>query len=172
MQKVKRYAIITGIVVLVLFIVGIALAVIFDALLGVVYVTLIVLAAVTLIVLALQVYGVFAIIRTVKAVRVELQPLLLSAQETAGLAKETMGMVKETAGSVKETAKVAGQTVATIGTTARFTSEVALNPSLRAASLLVGTQQLLRALLGRGLTGKRADQRRREQMTAAIEGEE
>lgn len=172
MQKVKRFSIIAGIVVLVLLIIGITLAVIFDALLATLYVTLIILAAITLIVLILQVYGVFVIIRTVKAVRTELQPLITSVQETAGIAKETVGMAKETMGTVKETAKVAGQTVGVIGTTTRFTSEIALNPSLRAAALVVGVRQMLGLLLGRGLAGKRADQRRKEQMSAAIRGEE
>src|SRR6266849_10435842 len=112
MQGARRFLLIAGIVILVLLVVGIVFAAIFDAWLDILYVSLIVVAAFTLIVTALQVYAVWMLIRTISTVRNEMQPLLVSVQETVSV--------------VKETAKTAGQTVSVIGGATRLTSEVAL----------------------------------------------
>ncbi len=160
MQNAKRFAIIGGITIAVLLIAGFVLAAFFNALLGVLYVTLIILAAFSLMSTALLIYSLIVLIRTIQTVNDELKPLLASLQETMGI--------------VKETAKAAGQTATTIGSTAQLTREFALGPSVRAVAGLVAGQQVLRVFFGRGHAGRRADQRRREQMeymNGAVGGE-
>ena len=161
MQKAKRYLILAGIVVLILLLIGIGFAAYFNAWLDILYVSLIVVAAFTLFVAALQIYTIIMLIRTISTVRDELKPLLVSVQETIGV--------------VKDTARSAGQTATAIGTTARFTNDFAIVPTVRTVSLLIAVQQVLRIFLGRGHAGSRADQRRRRQMeaeaAAAVGGE-
>ena len=160
MQNAKRFAIIGGITIAVLLIAGFVLAAFFNALLGVLYVTLIILAAFSLMSTALLIYSLIVLIRTIQTVNDELKPLLASLQETVSI--------------VKETAKAAGQTATTIGSTAQLTREFALGPSVRAVAGLVAGQQVLRVFFGRGHAGRRADQRRREQMeymNGAVGGE-
>ena len=157
MQKAKRYLLIAGIVVAVLLIVGIIFAAIYNAWLVILYISLIIVAAFTLVVAALQIYMIVMLIRTISTVRDELKPLLASVQETVGV--------------VQATARSAGQTAATIGTAARFTSDFAIEPTVRAASLLLAAQHMIRVFLGRGHAGSRFDQRRRQQMDAIYGGE-
>ncbi len=164
MKNVKLYAIIVGSVVLALLIIGIFFAAIFNAWLDILYVSLIIAATFTLLVAALQVYAIVALVSTISTVRNEMKPLLTSVQETVGVAKDTVD-------AVQEMAKSAGQTATAIGATARFTSDFAIGPSVRVAAMLVAVQQVLRVFLGRGHTGTRADQRRKQQMDAAVGGE-
>lgn len=157
MQKAKRYSLIVGIVILVLLIIGIVFAAIYDAWLAILYIALIILAAFTLAVAALQIYTIVMLIRTISTVRDEMKPLLASVQETVGV--------------VKETARSAGQTVVTVSTAARFTRDFAFGPTIQVTALLVAAQRTIRVFLGRGLVGSRLDQRRRQQMDAAMGGE-
>ncbi len=159
-----RYSSIAGVVVLTLLIDGIIVAAIFNAWLDILYVALIIVAAFTLIVAGMQIYTVVMLIGTISTVRDEMKPLLASVQETVGVAKETVD-------ALQEMAKSAGQTATAIGATARFTSDFAIGPSVRVAAMLVAAQQMLRVFLGRGHTGTRADQRRKQQMDAAVGGE-
>ncbi len=157
MQRAKRYSIIVGVVVLVLLIMGIVLAAIFNAWLDILYISLIIVATFTLVVLAFQIYTVFLLIRTITTVRDELKPLLASLQETLGI--------------VRETAKTAGHSATTIGSTAQLTNEFALGPSVRAVSVVVAGRQMLRVFLGKGHAASRAEQRRKQQMEAITGGE-
>jgi hypothetical protein len=157
MQNAKRYSIIVGVVVLVLLIIGIVLAAIFNAWLDILYISLIIVATFTLVVHAFQIYTVLLLIRTITTVRDELKPLLASVQETLGI--------------VRETAKTAGHSATTIGSTAQLTSELALGPSVRAASAVVAGRQMLGVFLGKGHAASRAEQRRKQQMEAITGGE-
>ena len=67
---------------------------------------------------------------------------------------------------MRETAKTAGHTVSTIGSTAQMTSDLAVAPTVRAASAVIAGQQMLRVFLGRGQTARRWDERRKQQMEA------
>ena len=155
MKGATRYAIIAG-VILVLLIVGIVVAAIFGVLLDVLYIFLMLLAALMLAATLLQVYSVVLLIQTITTVRNEMKPLLASVQETVGI--------------VKDTAKTAGHTVSTIGTTTQFASEFAVGPSVRAVAAVVAAQQLFRVFLGKGHVASRAEQRRRQQMEAGAGG--
>ena len=99
MKGATRYAIIAG-VILVLLIIGIIVAAIFGVLLDVLYIFLMLLAALMVVATLMQVYSVVLLIQTITTVRNELKPLLASVQETLGI--------------VKDTAKTAGHTVSTI----------------------------------------------------------
>jgi hypothetical protein len=158
-QKIKNIALITG-AVLVIVIVGIiVVGVTTGNMLNVVYVSLIIVALLTLVVTVLQIITIARLIGTITTVRDEMKPLLASVQDTVGV--------------VKETAKNANQTVATIGTAARFTSDFAIQPSVRVVALLVAAQQVIRVFTGKGHVRSRADQRRKQQMEAeaAVGGE-
>jgi membrane-bound ClpP family serine protease len=157
MQKAKRYSLIAGIVILVLLIIGIVFAAIYNAWLAILYIALIILAAFTLAVTAFQIYTIVMLIRTISTVRDEMKPLLASVQETVDV--------------VKETAKSAGQTAVTVSTAARFTRDFAFAPTIQVTALLLAAQRTIRVFLGRGLVGSRLDQRRRQQMDAAMGGE-
>jgi hypothetical protein len=151
-QKIKNIALITGIV-LAIFIVGIILVGVFTGRMDyVVYVSLIIVALFTLAVTVLQIIAIVSLIRTITTVRDEMKPLLASVQETAGV--------------VQETAKNANQAVATIGAAARFTSDFAVQPSVRVVAFLVAAQQVIRLFMGKGHVRSRADQRRKQQMEA------
>jgi hypothetical protein len=105
-----------------------------------------------LIATALQIYSIVALIRTIMTIRDEMKPLLASVQETVGI--------------MKDTAKTAGHTASTIGSTAQMTSDLAVGPTIRAASAVVAGQQMIRVFLGRGHTARRWDVRRKQQMEA------
>ena len=161
LRRVKIILAIVGIV-LVLIILGIiALGLFTKSMLDVVYVSLIIVALFTLVVTALQIWAIAALLGTISAVDKEMKPLLASVQETVGV--------------VKDTARSAGQTAAAIGTAARLTNNFAIAPTVRAVSLLVAVQQVIRVFVGRGHARSRADQRRKQQMeaeaTAAVGGE-
>ncbi len=156
-QKIKNIALITG-AVLVLVIVGIIIVGVFTGhMIDVVYVSLIIVALFTLAVTVLQIIAIVRLMGTISTVRDEMKPLLASVQETVGV--------------VKDTARSAGQTAAAIGTAARFTSDFAVGPSVRAAALLMAAQQVIRVFVGKGHVRSRADQRRKQQMESAAGGE-
>jgi hypothetical protein len=157
MKGVTRYAIIAG-VILVLLIIGIIVAAIFGVLLDVLYIFLMLLAALMVAATVLQVFSVIMLIQTITTVRNELKPLLASVQETVGI--------------VKDTAKTAGHTVTTIGNTTQFASEFAVGPSVRAVAAVVAAQQMFRVFLGKGHVASRVEQRRRQQMEAGAGGGE
>lgn len=142
MQKAKRYAMIIGIVVGVLLIIGIVLAAIFDAWLNILYICLIVLAAFTLVAVAFQIYSVLMLIQAISTVRNEMKPLISTVQETVDI--------------VKDTAKTAGHTASTIGETAQMTQAFAIKPTVRVVAGLIAARQVLRVFTG----GRRADNRR------------
>ncbi len=158
-QKIKNIALSTGaalvIVIVGIIVVGVATGHMID----VVYVSLIIVALLTLAVTVLQIIAIVRLIGTITMVRDEMKPLLASVQETVGV--------------VKETAKNANQTVATIGTAARFTSDFAVQPSVRVVAFLVAAQQVIRLFMGKGHVRSRADQHRKQQMEAeaAVGGE-
>ena len=152
MQSAKRYAIIVGVVVGLVLLVGIILAAFFGVLLQLLYITLIILVLLMVMAVLFQIYSVIKLLRTIRTVRDEMKPLLNSVQETVGI--------------VKDTAKTAGSTVSTIGTATKFTSELALGPSVRTVATVMAGQEMLRVFLGKGHVRSRAEQRRKEQMEA------
>jgi hypothetical protein len=152
MQSAKRYAIIVGVVVGLILVVGIILAAIYGKLLELLYITLIILALLMIAAVLFQLYSVIKMIRTITTVRDEMKPLLNSVQETVGI--------------VKDTAKTAGHTVSTISTATKFTSDHALGPSVRTVATVLAGQEVLRVFLGKGHARNRAEQRRKEQMEA------
>ncbi|GCE19592.1 hypothetical protein [Dictyobacter kobayashii] len=152
MQKAKRFAIIAGVVVAIILVGGVTLAIIFGKLLELLYVVLIILALLLIAGTVYQIYSVFKLVRAINTVRDEMKPLI--------------GSVNETIGIVKDTAKTAGNTVTTIGTATKFTSELALGPSVRAVAAVVAAQEMGRVFLGKGHARSRAEERRRQQMEA------
>jgi hypothetical protein len=152
MKVAKRFAITVGVIVPVVLIVGLALAVRFNALLAVLYVFLIILALFLIAATAFQIYSIVLLIRTVQTVRDEMKPLVTSVQETIGI--------------VQDTARSAGQTVSTISSTAQLTSEFALGPTVRTAAAVIAGQGILRIFLGKGHARTRAEQRRQKQREA------
>lgn len=151
MRGAIRYAIIAG-VVLVVLIIGIILAAIFGVLLDVLYIFLMILAALMVTGTLLQIYSVIMLIRTITTVRDEMKPLLASVQDTVGI--------------FKDTAQTASHTVSTIGSTAQLASEFGVGPGVRAAAAVVAGGRVVSVFLGRGKPGTRADKRRKEQMEA------
>jgi hypothetical protein len=153
MQRAKRFVLIAGVVVLVLFVAGIVVAAIFHVLLDVLYICLMILAVLMILATLFQVYSILMLVRTITTVRDEMKPLLASVQETIGV--------------VRDTAKTAGQTVSTVGATTKFAQDIALGPSVHAAAAVVAGQQMLRVFFGKGQTKTRAELRRQQQMAAA-----
>lgn len=151
MKKAMRFAIIAG-VIFVLLLIGIILAAVFGVLQEVLYIFLMLLASIMVLATLLQVYSVVVLIRTIITVRDEMKPLLASAQETLGI--------------VKDTAQTAGSTVGTIGSTSELVKDLALAPSIRAVAVVSAGQQMVRVFFGKGGPRSRAEQRRREQMAA------
>ncbi|GHO87717.1 hypothetical protein [Dictyobacter formicarum] len=152
MQKAKRFAIITGVVVAIILVGGVAAAAFFGKLLELLYVVLIVLALLLIAGTMYQIYSVFKLVRAINTVRDEMKPLI--------------GSVNETVGIMKDTARTAGNTVSTIGTATKFTSELALGPSVRAAAAVVAAREMGRVFLGKGHARSRAEERRKQQMEA------
>jgi len=152
MQSAKKYAIIVGIVLAVIIVLGITLAAIFGVLLELLYIILAILALLLVGATLFQVYSIVVLIRTITTVRDEMKPLLASVQETVGI--------------VKDTAKTAGHTAATIGHAASFTSDIALAPGIRAVASVVAGQEMVRVFLGKGHVRTRAEQRRKQQLEA------
>ena len=146
MKGATRYAIIAG-VVIVLLVIGIILAAIFGVLLDVLYIFLMLLAALMVGATLLQVYSIVMLMRTISLVRNEMKPLLASVQDTIGI--------------VKDTAQTAGHTVSTVGSTTQLASELAIGPSVHAVAAALAGQQMIRVFLGKGRTKSRAEQRRR-----------
>ena len=156
MRSATKYGIIAGVILLVL-IIGIIVAAIFGVLPDVLYIFLMLLAALLVTATLLQIYSIFMLIRTIKTVRNEMEPLFDSIKETVGIAKDT--------------AKTAGHTVSTISATTQLTSEFAVAPGVRAAASVVAVQQMFRVFLGKGHIEHRVDQRRKEQIEAGAGGD-
>lgn len=156
MRSAIKYVIIISIIVLLL-LVGIIIAAIFNVLLPFLYIVLILLATLSVAGTFLQIYWIIMLTRTVLLVRNEVRPLLASAQETVG--------------AVKETAQTAGRTVSTIGHISQFFTEFALGPSVRIVAGLVAAQQVLGVLLGKGRVRSRAEQRRKQRSEAGAGGD-
>ena len=156
-QKIKNIALITGASLVLAILLIIVAGVITRDMKDVVYVSLIIVALLTLAVTVLQIIAILRLIGTISTVRDEMKPLLASVQETVGV--------------VKDTARSAGQTAAAIGTAARFTSDFAVGPSVRAAALLIAARHVIRVFVGKGHVRSRADERRKRQMEAAVGGE-
>lgn len=152
----KKISIAVG-VLLVLLIVGIIVAAIFGVELDVLYIFLMLLAILMIAATVFQVYWVVMLIRTITTVREEVRPLLLSVQETAGI--------------VKDTAKTAGHAVSTVNVVSQLASEFALGPGVRVVAALIGGQQILRVLLGKGHVASRFEERRKQQMEAGAGGQ-
>jgi hypothetical protein len=144
-------------VVLVVLVVGIIVAAIFGVLLDVLYIFLMILAVLMVAATVFQVYWVVMLIRTITTVREEVRPLLLSVQETAGI--------------VKDTAKTAGHAVSTVNVVSQLASEFALGPGVRVVAVLLGIQQIVRVLFGKGHVTSRFEERRKQQMEAGAGGQ-
>lgn len=158
MKGALRGGLIGAAVVLLLAIVLIVLAAIFNFLLDLLYITLIVLAAFSLISTGFLIFTMLLLIQSITTVRNEMKPLLTSVQETVGI--------------VKDTARTAGQTASTIGSTAQLTKEFAIAPSVRAVAAVVAVQQMLRVFMGKGRIRSRSEERRKRQMEAIAAGGE
>jgi hypothetical protein len=152
----KNISIAVG-VLLVVLIVGIVAAGIFGVLLDVLYIFLMLLAVLMVAATVFQVYWVIMLIRTITTVREEVQPLLSSVQETAGI--------------VKDTAKTAGHAVSTVNIISQLASEFAVGPGVRVVAALLGGQQALRVLFGKGHIASRFEERRKQQMEAGAGGQ-
>ncbi len=152
----KNISIAVG-VLLVVLIVGIIVAGIFGVLLDVLYIFLMLLAVLMVAATVFQVYWVIMLIQTITTVREEVRPLLSSVQETAGI--------------VKDTAKTAGHAVSTVNIISQLASEFALGPGVRVVAALLGGQQVLRVLFGKGHIASRFEERRKQQMEAGAGGQ-
>ncbi|HEY0752673.1 MAG TPA: hypothetical protein VGD98_01740 [Ktedonobacteraceae bacterium] len=156
MQGVLRNIKIWGSILLVLLVVGLFVAGFTGHLLDVLYITLIVLAFFSLLSTVLLIYAVSVLTQTVLQVRDEMKPLLSSVMETVGVAKETAEVVKETA-------QHAGKTAGTLASTARLTRDYAIEPTVRAAALMLAGREMTRMFLGRGKARTRLETRRQKQ---------
>jgi hypothetical protein len=152
MKAVRNYAIIVGVVLLIVIVGGITWAAIAGGLLGLLYSCLIVLALLLVGAMLFQIYSILMLLQTVRTVRNELKPLIASAQETVGI--------------VQNTAKAAGGTVSAISTITNFTSDVAVAPGLRAVAGVIAGQEVLRVFLRKGQARSRAEIRRQQQLEA------
>ncbi len=166
MQRALQIVRIVGIGLGILLLVALVIAGIFGQLLNVLYIVLIFLAFFSLFSTALVIYAIVMLIQTITVVRDEMKPLLISVQETVGVAKETVEVVKETA-------QHAGKTANTVATAARLTRDYAVAPSVRATALVLASQQMVRVFAGQGRTRNRANERRKkqEEMIASMNGD-
>ncbi len=164
MKRVLQFAKIIGIILALLLVIGLALAARTGQLLNVLYVALIFLAFFSLLSTALLIYATVMFIQTIKVVRDEMKPLMLSVQETVGVAKETVE-------AVKETAHHAGQTAGTLASTARLTRDYAVAPTVRAAALVLAGREMARVFAGKGRARTRMEERQRRQEQLLREAE-
>lgn len=156
MKRALVYAIIVGIVLLLLLAGGLVLAGIFGQFLTVLYIALIVLAVFSLFATALLIYAMIKLMQTIILVHDEVRPLLDSMQETVGVAKETAVVVRETA-------QHAGKAAGTLASATRLTKDYAITPPIRAAAVVLAGSQMIKVFLGRGHVRTRAEARRRKQ---------
>ena len=152
MQAAKRFVRIVMVILGVMLIVGLTLAAIFKVLPDVLYVCLIILALLMVGATLFQIYAIIALMRTIRNVRDEMKPLLVSVQETVGI--------------MKDTAQTAGHTVSTIGQTTKLTSEFVLAPVIHTVASVVAVQGMMRVFLGKGHIRNRAERRREQQLEA------
>jgi hypothetical protein len=164
MKRVLQFAKIVGIILLILLVVGLVVAGIFGQLLNVLYIALIFLAFFSLLSTAFLIYATVMLIQTIQVVRDEMRPLMLSVQETVGVAKETVE-------AVKETAHHAGQTAGTLASTARLTRDYAVAPTVRAAALMLAGRDMVRVFAGKGRARTRVEDRQRRQEQLLREAE-
>jgi hypothetical protein len=123
------------------------------------YIILIVLAFLMVAATLAQVYSIFRLVNTVNTIRNEMQPLLVSVNDTVTI--------------VKDTARTAGNTVSAIGTATNLTSNFVVGPSIRAAATISALRQVFSTFLGRGIVRTQYERRRQEQREAgAGAGEE
>jgi hypothetical protein len=158
MQTAKRVMIWGGIAFLAILIIGLGIAAWFGVLLTVVYIFLIILATLMSLATFMQVFMLFATLRTISTIQNESKPLIAEVQSTVGI--------------VKDTAKTAGQTVSTVRATAGLASEFVLGPSVRTVATILGFTQMARVFFGSGKTRSRYQERRRQQQAAAAMMEE
>lgn len=156
MKRALRYVKIVGLVLLIALVAGLIFAGVKGQLLNVLYIVLIFLAFFSLLSTALLIYAIVMLIQTIMLVRDEMKPLLISVQETVGVAKETVEVVKETA-------QYAGHTAGTLASTARLTKDYAVAPAVRVAALGLAGRQMARVFFGKGHARNRAEERRRRQ---------
>jgi hypothetical protein len=157
MKSAKRYALIVGIVLLIVLVVGIVACAIYGRLLELLYISLVILAILMVGTTLFQIYSIAKLIKAITIVRDEFRPLIGSVQETVGI--------------VKDTAKTAGSTVTTIGSAAKLTSDVALGPGVRTVASVVAARQVVRVFFGKGRARSQAEARRQQQeeaMAAAV----
>ena len=160
-ERTTRYVILISAVVLALMITGFIFARIFGVLLPVFYISIIVLASLLIISTVLLIYALLTALRTFATVTDEINPLLTSLQHSVDMLTQT---VEETTEAVKDTTKSASQTATTISSATRMVTQYVAGPSLRAVSLLVGGQQMLRVFLGMGRARRRYEERRQQEM--------
>jgi hypothetical protein len=139
-------------VAVVLFALFLFLAAWFGFLVETLYVILIVLAFLMVAAMAAQIYSIYRLINTVNTIKAEMQPLLVSVNDTVTI--------------VKDTARTAGNTVSAIGTATNLTSNFVVGPSVRAAAIISATRQVLRTFFGRGYVRSQYEQRRQQQREA------
>jgi hypothetical protein len=160
-EKTTRYVILIASVILALMIIGFAIARIFGVLLPVFYVAIIVLASLLIISTVMLIYALLTALRTLAAMRDEVNPMLLSLQHTVEKVSES---VDETTEAVKDTAKSATQTATTVSSTVQLATQYTAVPTVRAVGVLVGGQQMLRVFLGKGNARRRYEERRQQQL--------
>jgi hypothetical protein len=158
MQAAKQFALIVSVILVILLVVGLILAATFKVLTDVLYVFLIILAILMIGATLFQIYSIMALIRTIRTVRDEMHPLVVSVQETVGI--------------MKETAQTAGHTVSTIGQTTKLTSEFVLAPVIQTVASVVAVRGMMRVFLGKGHTRSRAERRYEQQLEAMRESRE
>lgn len=156
MKGALRYAILVAIVLLLIVVAGLVLGGIFGQYLNILYIALIVVAFFSVLSTALLIYAVIKLIQIILLVREEIRPLLMSMQETVGVAKET-------AEAVKDTAQHAGKAAGTLVGATRLTKEYAVSPPVQAAALVLAGRQMVKVFFGKGHVRTRAEERRRRQ---------
>jgi hypothetical protein len=156
MKRAMQYMKIVGSVLLILLVAGLILAGIYGQLLNVLYIVLIFLAFFSLLSTALLIYATVVLVQTIVVVRDEMKPLLVSVQETLGVAKETVE-------AVKETAQQAGKTAGTLASTAKLTRDYAVAPTVRATALMLAGREMVKIFAGKGHVQQRVEERRRRQ---------
>jgi len=152
-----RPLIIGALVAIVVFIGLLVWAGLAGVLLETLYIILIVLAFLMVVATIAQIFSIVRLVNTINTVRNEMEPLLVSVNETIGI--------------VKDTARTAGHTVSAIGTATDLTSNFVVGPSIRAAAIVTATRQVFKTFFGRGHVLSQYERRRKQQREAGAEEE-
>ncbi|WP_201382998.1 hypothetical protein [Ktedonobacter sp. SOSP1-85] len=155
-----KTALIVGLVILGVIIVGIGVAAYFGRLLETLYIILMVLAAFLVFATFMQIYSVFSLIGTIKTIRDEAKPLVSSLQETVSI--------------VQDTAKTAGHTASVVGTVSNLASDLIVAPGVRAAAGAVAAGEMVKVFFGKGSKRSKYEERlnqQREAMQASAGGD-